>query len=122
MEFKLDRGGTAIISDKTLIRAINDAYSSWYFFHDREIEEPDKIMRLGLDEALLRVYEQSRDMREKMQYIIDYTVNKSYEFVALVRGRPVVSELTNTDGTPVTREQFRLIKRMSSWTRSDLFP
>jgi hypothetical protein len=122
MEFKLDSGETAVISDRTLIKAIDNAYSSWYFFYDKEIEDPDKIMRLGLDERLLKIYEQSRDMQRKMQYVIDYTVNKSYEFVALVRGRPIRTELRNTDGTPVTREQFRLIKRLSSWTRNDLFP
>ncbi len=121
MEFKLDNGETTIIDDKTLIKAINAAYSSWYFFHDREIDDPDKIIRLGLDERLLEIYEKSRDMRARMQYIIDYTVNKSYEFVRKTCAGESI-ELLNTDGTPVTREQFRLIKRLSSWTRNDLFP
>jgi hypothetical protein len=121
MEFKQDNGDTITIEDRTLIAAINNAYSSWYFYHDKEIEEPDKIIRLGMNPDLTWMYERSKDMQRILQYVIDYTVNKSHEFVGKVCGREE-RELTNTDGTPLTEDQFNLIWRLSSWTRSDLFP
>ncbi|MBD3259668.1 hypothetical protein GF371_03485 [Candidatus Woesearchaeota archaeon] len=121
MEFKQDSGDTFTIEDRVLITAINNAYSSWYFYHDREIEDPDKIIRLGMNPDLAWMYERSKEMQKTLQYVMDYTVNKSYEFVGVVCGREKI-ELRNTDGTPLSEEQFNLIWRLSSWTRSDLFP
>ncbi|MBW2986976.1 hypothetical protein KY336_00350 [Candidatus Woesearchaeota archaeon] len=122
MEFRKDNGGTITIEDRMLITAIDNAYSSWYFYHDREIEDPDKIIRLGMNPDLTWMYEKSKDMQEKLQYVMDYTVNKSHEFVGKVCGREKGIDLTNTDGTLLTEEQFNLIWRLSSWTRHDLFP
>jgi len=119
MKFPLhsDRSQTIEIPDLEILATINAAYTEWYYGHDGRIDNPDETLRLVLKGNLLDTYNKNWDLRKVMQYIMDYTCNKSCELVQYIAGHRDKKTLTNTDGTPLSDFERGLLLHFSAWTK-----
>lgn len=108
------------VGDGLILKTIDDAYAEWYFGHDGEIKDPDKTLRLVLKGELLDDYNKSHDLKDVMQYVMDYTCNKSRDIIDYIQGRKRREDMLNTDGTPLSDFDLRLLLHFNAWSNGSL--
>jgi hypothetical protein len=120
MIVRLNTGKFKTLDDGLILATIESAYSKWYFEHDGELEDPDKTIRLGLRDDLLDTYNKSKELQTILQYIMDYTVNKSRDIIDYIQGRKKREDMVNTDGTPLTDFDLGLLLHFNAWSNGEL--